>query len=135
MNYKSAFLLRCPAIPKVRIALVGLGNRGTKTLVRYAFIGNAEISCIVDVDSQRLARANKLLRDSHRKEALTLCGPDAWKEACQLPDIDLIYICTEWRDAAFIKLGKLYNEKNLFICHRISLGFRYVSTKGCEGNN
>lgn len=54
MNYKSAFLLRCPAIPKVRIALVGLGNRGTKTLVRYAFIDNAEISCIVDVDSQRL---------------------------------------------------------------------------------
>ena len=47
----------------------------------------------------------------------------------------VIYICTEWRDAAFIKLGKLYNEKNLFICHRISLGFRYVSTKGCEGNN
>lgn len=68
MNYKSAFLLRCPAIPKVRIALVGLGNRGTKTLVRYAFIDNAEISCIVDVDSQRLARANKLLRDSGRKE-------------------------------------------------------------------
>lgn len=97
MNYKSAFLLRCPAIPKVRIALVGLGNRGTKTLVRYAFIGNAEISCIVDVDSRRLERANKLLRDSGRKEALALCGPDAWKEACQLPDIDLIYICTEWR--------------------------------------
>lgn len=92
MNYKSAFLLRCPAIPKVRIALVGLGNRGTKTLVRYAFIGNAEISCIVDVDSRRLERANKLLRESGRKEALALCGPDAWKEACQLPDIDLIYI-------------------------------------------
>lgn len=92
MNYKSAFLLRCPAIPKVRIALVGLGNRGTKTLVRYAFIGNAEISCIVDVDSRRLERANKLLRESGRKEALALCGPDAWKEACQLPDIDLIYM-------------------------------------------
>ena len=36
--------LRCAPIPKVRIGLVGLGQRGMRTLERYAFISGAAIT-------------------------------------------------------------------------------------------
>lgn len=96
----SAFLLQCPPIPNVRIALIGLGKRGMKTLIRYAYIQHAEIRCIVDVASDRLEAANEALLQSGRPKADALCGTDAWKEACQRTDIDLVYICTEWSSHA-----------------------------------
>jgi hypothetical protein len=38
----SVLELRCEPIPLVRIGLIGLGQRGMKTLERYAFIADAE---------------------------------------------------------------------------------------------
>ena len=85
-----------PPIPHVRIGLIGLGRRGMKTLERYAFIEGATIACIADVDAKKLEEANQKLIDSNRSVAKAFCGIDAWKEVCKLPDIDLIYICTDW---------------------------------------
>lgn len=92
----SAYLLKCPPLPIVRIALVGLGQRGMKTLERYAFINGAEIRCIADLFEERLAAANDSLLRNGRPKAVALAGDNAWHEACRRPDIDLVYICTEW---------------------------------------
>lgn len=93
---KSVFQLSCPPIPVVRIALIGLGQRGMKTLERYAFIEGAEIRYIADLDTERLLIANQALRSSGRPEAQQLTGEEGWKEACRKADVDLVYICTEW---------------------------------------
>ena len=45
----SAFQLACQPIPTVRIALIGLGQRGMKTLQRYAFIQGAEFRYVADL--------------------------------------------------------------------------------------
>lgn len=55
---KDVFQLRCEPIPLVRIALIGLGGRGLKTLRRYAFIRGAEIRLLADLDEERLMAAN-----------------------------------------------------------------------------
>ncbi len=88
--------LRCPPIPLVRIALIGLGQRGMKTLERYAHIEGAEIRCIADVNAERLELGNKTLRMTGRQEAAIMIGEEAWRDVCQRDDIDLIYICTDW---------------------------------------
>lgn len=88
--------LRCAPIPLVRIALIGLGQRGMKTLERYAFIDGAEIRCVADVDPARLETANQTLAATGRPQADKLIGTEAWREACQRNDIDLVYICTDW---------------------------------------
>ncbi|MBR4297515.1 MAG: Gfo/Idh/MocA family oxidoreductase [Bacteroidaceae bacterium] len=88
--------MRVPPIPHVRIALIGLGQRGMKTLERYAFIQGATIVCIADVDREKLELANKTLQESGRPLARTYAGTEGWKEICQQPDIDLVYICTDW---------------------------------------
>ena len=93
---KDLLELRCPPIPLVRIGLVGLGQRGMKTLERYAFIEGAEIRCIADCEETKLQEANQKLRESGRQEAATFIGPDAWHDICNHPDIDLVYICTDW---------------------------------------
>ena len=68
-----------------------------KTLERYQYIKNAEICCLVDIDKQCLDAANAKLTATGRPLARAMQGAEAWKEACQLADIDLVYICTEWR--------------------------------------
>lgn len=92
----SVLELRCEPIPLVRIALIGLGQRGMKTLERYQYIHDAEIRYIVDVDAQKLKVANERLLATGRPAATVLQGVDAWREACRCADVDLIYICTEW---------------------------------------
>ena len=88
--------MRVPPIPHVRIALIGLGQRGMKTLERYAYIQGASIVCIADIDAQKLEQANQALVATHRQEARTYCGAEAWREICKQDDIDLVYICTDW---------------------------------------
>ncbi len=96
-NPRHVLELRCPPLPVVRIGLIGLGQRGMKTLERYAFIQGAEIRYLVDIDRDRLEAANRKLSDSGRPQAGLMEGKEAWKELCRQRDIDLIYICTDWQ--------------------------------------
>lgn len=108
----TAFQLTCPPIPVVRIALIGLGQRGMKTLERYAYIEGAEIRCVVDWDLRKVERADAQLRQSGRPPARMLAGQHAWLEACRLPDIDLVYICTDWLSHTPIALEAMRNGKH-----------------------
>lgn len=96
-SHPHALELRCPPIPIVRIGMVGLGQRGMKTLERYAFIEGAEIKMLADVDTLKLQEANNALSASGRSIARTYDDPDGWKEICRSKDIDLLYICTDWK--------------------------------------
>ena len=87
--------LACPALPTVRIGLVGAGQRGQKAIRRYTGIEGAEIRAVADVDPGRLEVAGSLLRDTGRRTEL-LSGDRAWLSLCERDDIDLVYVCTEW---------------------------------------
>lgn len=88
---------RTEPIKNIRIALIGLGQRGMKTLERYAYIRGAEIRCVADLDEERLEIANAVLAASGRPQARKMVGEEAWREVCRQDDVDLVYICTEWR--------------------------------------
>ncbi len=88
--------LRCEPIPHVRIGLIGLGNRGMKTLMRYADIAGASIVSLTDLNPENLERANEELNKSGRARAKCFIGKEAWREACADTETDLVYICTEW---------------------------------------
>lgn len=109
------FKLTCPPVPHVRIALIGLGQRGMKTLERYAFIKGAEIRCIADLDEKKLLLANESLRREGRPAARILAGRDAWKEACRLRDIDLIYICTGWDTHTLMAVEAMRQGKHVAV--------------------
>lgn len=107
--------LACTPIPLVRIALIGLGGRGMKTLERYAFIHGAEIRYLVDIDEQRVLLANQELTQSGRPQAKVLIGEKAWAEACSMQDIDVVYICTEWRSHTTIATEAMRCGKHVIV--------------------
>lgn len=92
----SVFQLRCAPIPHVRIGLIGLGFRGLQTLERYAFVEGASILALADLRAEAVERGQVALQDSHRATVQLFSGEGAWQELCHLPNLDLIYICTDW---------------------------------------
>jgi len=76
--------------------MVGLGQRGMKTLERYACIEGTAITMLADLDPEKLQAANAALTASGRPAARTVEGPEGWREICKSPDIDLLYVCTDW---------------------------------------
>jgi len=85
-----------PAIDTVRIAYLGIGNRGFGALKRMVNIANTEIRAIADIVPAKIDRAKEFL-GTHSITPETYTGSaDAWKEAVDRDDIDLVYICSPW---------------------------------------
>ncbi len=115
MKTSSALELACPPIHTVKIGLIGLGQRGIKTLIRYTDIPGAEIRYLADLDVEHIKKAQSLLRQKGYQEVRTFVGPNAWKQLCEIPDIDVIYICTDWNSHCAIALAAMYAGKHVAI--------------------
>ncbi len=115
-NKNNVLELTCPKIDTVRIALIGLGNRGLMALERLPSIPNVKIIAIADIDSNKV---NKSLREFFKNRSFDL--PDAyyqtndWKLICQRNDIDLIYVCTHWDLHAPIAIYAMENDKHVAV--------------------
>lgn len=98
---KSAAFNMCgyaaPKMDKVRIGIIGLGMRGPGAVDRMSFIEGVEIKALCDQYPERVASAQKILEKKGLPKATEYSGSkDAWKELCNRPDIDLVYITTPW---------------------------------------
>jgi hypothetical protein len=86
-----------PALKIVRIGLVGLGDRGSGAVERLSFIEGVEIKALCDKREVAVKESQKYLQNIGRPAALEFFGSeDGWKKLVELPDLDLIYICTPW---------------------------------------
>ena len=83
-------------LPIVRIGFIGLGNRGMATLRRYLVIEDIDIVALCDISTEHLSEAQELLRNDERYHPHIYDTPDGWKTLCERPDIDLVYVCTDW---------------------------------------
>ncbi|MDE6460030.1 MAG: Gfo/Idh/MocA family oxidoreductase, partial [Paramuribaculum sp.] len=63
---------------------------------RFAHIPGVEIVALCDYDSVRAERSQKYLREKGLKPADTYFGEDGYKAICARPDIDLVYVATDW---------------------------------------
>lgn len=85
-----------PPIPVVRLGFIGLGNRGVLTLQRYLQIEGVEIKALCEIREGNLAKAQQILREKGYPDATGYSGTEGWKQMCERPDIDLVFICTDW---------------------------------------
>ena len=84
-----------PPLEKVRIAIIGLGNRGPGHLSQMRHIEGTEIRALCDIRPERAnAAKQKLAGTAHNPEVYT--GPEDWKKICERDDIDLVVITTPW---------------------------------------
>lgn len=82
---------------RVRIAFVGLGRRGLATLERYGMLSRyAEAAALVDVDPMRVARGAEIVRRAGQMAPREFSGADAFEEFLLHPDVDIVFISTQW---------------------------------------
>lgn len=86
-----------PAISTVRIGVIGLGDRGQGAVERLSYIEGVEITALGDLRQVAVEGSQKYLKSIGRSAAREFFGDDnSWKKLVELPDLDLIYICTPW---------------------------------------
>lgn len=88
--------LTAPKLETVRVAFVGLGMRGPGAVNRFAHIPGVEVVALCDYDSVRAEKCQKYLREAGLAPAEIYFGEDGYKKVCERPDIDLVYVATDW---------------------------------------
>ena len=84
--------LACDPIPVVRVGFIGLGMRGIGAVERFMHLDSVEVVALCDLEAENLARS----QEKAKPEAAEYMGPEGWKRLCERPDIDLVYISTDW---------------------------------------
>lgn len=113
---KDAIKLTVPKISTVRVGFAGLGWRGNGAVTRWCQINGIEIKALCDYEQQRADAANtNILKAMSMPPADTYSGEYGYKDMCRRPDIDLIYICTDWEHHFEIAKCALENGKNVAI--------------------
>lgn len=86
-----------PALPVVRVGFIGLGDRGSGAVERLSYIEGVEIKALADLRIAAVEGSRKYLAGIGRAAAQEFYGDEnIWRKLVELPDLDLIYICTPW---------------------------------------
>lgn len=88
--------LTAPKMETVRVAFVGLGMRGPGAVERFTFIPGVQIVALCDYEAQRAENCQSYLRKAGLPPAAIYSGEKGYEQLCQRPDIDLVYIATDW---------------------------------------
>ena len=91
-----ALQLACEPIDTVRVGFIGIGDRGSEAVRRYTYLDGVKITAVCDHHQEALDRAQEILTGRNIPKAEEFCGEEAWKQLCESPDVDLVYICTPW---------------------------------------
>jgi predicted dehydrogenase len=80
----------------VRIAFIGLGNRGSGAIQRISNIQGIDIVALCDKHADRVTKSQGTLEKKGIKKPVAYSGENGWKEMINKEAIDLVYICTPW---------------------------------------
>lgn len=84
-------------IADVGIGIVGLGDRGSGAVRRISYVPGCHIAAICDVEPDRAQKNLDFLQSERGMSAKVYAGDEeVFKQMCQDPDVDLVYICTDW---------------------------------------
>ena len=107
--------LRCAPIANVRVAIIGLGMRGSDAVSRLTYIDGVEIVALCDMVEKNVKACNETLKARGASPALEFVGEDAWKKVEALPNVDLIYICTDWLNHAKMAIQGMKEGKHVVV--------------------
>jgi len=84
-----------PPLERVRIAIIGTGQRGPSYIDNMQHIEGAEITALCDIRPEKAQAAKlRLAGTEHHPDVYT--GAEDWKRVCERDDIDLIIITTPY---------------------------------------
>lgn len=96
----SMFSFSDTEIKKVRVGIIGVGNRGSILLQMFQYLvenNHAEIVAISDISEKKVHNASdKLTEFQDKKTEVYYKTEEDWKKVCDRDDIDLVLIATPW---------------------------------------
>jgi len=98
-------------LERVRIGVVGLGDRGRTALRLLLPVEGAEVVALCDKDETNLSKARELLPDG--ADVALYSGVDAYRDLCREAEVDLVYVCSDWNSHAAIALEAMRGGKHV----------------------
>ena len=109
-------LFRAPKLETVRVGFIGLGMRGPGAVDRISQIKGTKVVALADLYQERTAYCNKILSKNGRPSAAEYYGSeDSWKKLVERPDIDLVYIATNWQTHVEMALYAMEHGKHVAV--------------------
>jgi len=113
---KDVLELRTDPLPVVRIAFIGLGMRGPGAVQRMTHIPGVEVVALCDVVEENTKKVNEMLVKRGFPKAQEFYGDtEVWRKVTALPNVDLIYVATDWLHHAKIGIQALKDGKHVAI--------------------
>ncbi|KIC00499.1 glycosyl hydrolase family 109 [Flavobacterium sp. KMS] len=113
---KDVLRLALAPIPTVRVAFIGLGMRGPGAVERMTHIPGVEIVALCDMLEKNTKSANEILTKQGLPKAKEFYGDEnIWRQVTALPNVDLVYIATDWKHHAIIGVQAMKDGKNVAI--------------------
>jgi len=113
---KSVIGLAVPPIKQVKVAFIGLGNRGIQhlQLIDSLYPDKAIIAAICDVQKIKVdAAIEELKKSGNDQNPKVYVGTlEIWKEMIKRDDIDLVIISTPWEDHAAMCILTMKHNKH-----------------------
>ena len=84
-------------IETVRIGVIGLGMRGASAVDRLTYVPDAKVTALCDLQEDKVENSVQILKRRGIDQVQTFGGAeDSWRGLCESPEVDLVYICTDW---------------------------------------
>lgn len=116
IGQQDAILMTAPKLDEVRVGFIGLGMRGPAAVKRFTHIEGTKIMALCDISQERVDNAQNILIKAGLPKVTSYAGStEAWKQLCENPNIDLVYICTDWKSHAKMALYAMEKGKHVAI--------------------
>ncbi len=104
-----------PKMDQVRVAFIGVGNRGAAAVERLSYIEGVSIVALCDIREERTKVAEARIKRPGHKPQLYGGKAEDWRQVCERDDVDLVYICTHWELHAPIALYAMEQGKHVAV--------------------
>ena len=112
---QSALLMTNEPMNEVRVGFIGLGMRGASAIHRYVQIEGARVTALCDLEKDRVSASQKVVTDAGFDVANEYVGENSWKQLCEDPSVDLVYICTDWATHTAMAVYAMEHGKHVAI--------------------
>lgn len=113
MNERSTPSSSHSSLPILRVALIGLGSRGLRTLQRYRHLDGVSVVAVADKEPKQIAEAQALLHAQGMPAPL--CSSTEVQDIFQRGDVDLVLVCTDWFSHAHLAVEAMEAGKHVAV--------------------
>jgi len=102
-------------IADVGIGVVGLGDRGSGAVHRLTYVPGCHVAAICDIEQDRAEKNLKVLQERGQTAKIYAGDDQIYKQLCEDPDVDLVYVCTDWIHHVPVALYAMEHGKHVAV--------------------